>query len=194
MRQIGKRIGLLALGALLASCQSSSSGSPMVSPDGSPSDTGPVGGGSDAAGTDTDQPSGGMACRTFDYGCKCTGEGNAPSCSSASVAGTQGAVGLCCKGEGSCDCEAFACVSRVADGYCFCSGARALKREEGTLGADCSAVVKASPGITCCAGPTGCQCSASDCSLVGQKVPSCDAMTLANLWCPASTRTNSCPQ
>jgi hypothetical protein len=42
--------------------------------------------------------------------------------------------------------------------------------------------------------PTGCICSSLPCSLTGQKVASCDATALSQLWCQtAANRTNSCP-
>jgi hypothetical protein len=175
-------------------CGSKSIGDPTTMPDaegtGGAAGTGGSGGGTDASAA----PDGELPCNAYHFGCACNtaAEGNTRSCSAASAAGNSGAVGLCCMGDGPCECAAFACAVQAANRRCLCGDALLAEKESmAVLGPDCGSL-KGAPGITCCMEAVACVCSPNKCSFVGQEVPSCDADAMSKLWCSADRRTDSC--
>jgi hypothetical protein len=193
----GERVaGTLLWMALLTTlaCGSSQPGMPPVTPDAGGSGGGGSAGSDDGGGAAGGDSSDELPCVTYKYGCQCnTGDvGNAKSCSGGSVAGSQGAIGLCCKGDGPCQCSSFACSVKAAERSCLCSGAKLAEEDHGVLGPDCGSL-KGAPGITCCMESVSCVCGGNKCSFVGQEVPSCDAATMSRLWCSVERRADSCP-
>ena len=122
------------------------------------------------------------ACSQTPSGCLCAGREDQPGdlavCSGSSVAVHNGEMGACCGTVDLCTCDAFACKSDAALGFCQCGPSASIGA---TIEGPAIAACPGTAGQKCClsADTRVCICSAADCESGTTAVPSCALSVVA---------------